>query len=67
MDDWKDAIMDYVLAAAFTEGTLRGLMHDLWDHAYTLGYHDGRDSWAEEYNAQRFAEMVANAAEGEKT
>lgn len=58
MEDWKDAIMDHVLTTAFTEGTLRVLMHDLWDQAYWMGYHDGRDSWAEAYNAQRFQEMV---------
>ena len=35
--DWRDAILDFVLTKAFTEGFLAVLMADLWDYAYALG------------------------------
>ena len=27
-------------------------MEDLWNHAYSLGYCEGRESWVDEYRQQ---------------
>jgi hypothetical protein len=45
--EYETAILDFVLAKAFSEETLDDMMRDLWDHASHVGYMDGYDARTE--------------------